>query len=38
VPPGLRPDQARTKENALIAKKWAMAVDMNKFKSEEDIK
>lgn len=38
IAPGLRPDQARTKENALIAKRWAMVVDMSKFKNEEDIK
>jgi molybdopterin-containing oxidoreductase family iron-sulfur binding subunit len=35
---GLEPPQVGPNTEALTAKKWAMVVDMSKFKTEEDIK
>jgi Fe-S-cluster-containing dehydrogenase component len=34
----LSPEQVDKNKDALIAKRWAMVVDMSKFKSEEDFK
>jgi molybdopterin-containing oxidoreductase family iron-sulfur binding subunit len=34
--PALRPDQMDRNKDALLAKRWAMVVDMSKFKTEED--
>lgn len=34
--PGLKPDQVKRTPEALTAKRWAMVVDMSKFKTEED--
>src|SRR5512145_2854051 len=34
--PALRPEQMDRNKEALRAKRWAMVVDMSKFKSEED--
>ncbi len=34
---GLEPPQVEPNKEGLIAKRWAMVVDMSKFKSEEDI-
>jgi Fe-S-cluster-containing dehydrogenase component len=35
---GLSPDQVDKNKDALIAKRWAMVVDMSKFKTDEDFK
>jgi [DsrC]-trisulfide reductase subunit O len=35
---GLSPEQVDKNKDALIAKRWAMVVDMSKFKSEDDFK
>lgn len=36
--PGLHPPQVEPNKEALKAKRWAMVVDMSKFKSEDDFK
>jgi len=35
---GLSPEQVDKNKEALIAKRWAMVVDMSKFKTDEDVK
>ena len=35
---GLDPAQVDKNKDALLAKRWAMVVDMSKFKTEDDIK
>ena len=35
---GLGPEQVDKNKDALLAKRWAMVVDMSKFKTEEEIK
>ncbi len=35
---GLEPPQIEPNKDALVAKRWAMVVDMSKFKTQEDIK
>ncbi len=35
---GLGPEQVDKNKEALLAKRWAMVVDMSKFKTEDDIK
>jgi len=35
---GLEPPQVEPNKGELVAKKWAMVVDMSKFKTEEDIR
>ncbi len=35
--PALRPDQTDKNKEALVAKRWAMVVDMSKFRTDEDI-
>ncbi len=34
--PGLRPDQVDKNKETLTAKRWAMVVDMSKFRTEDD--